>query len=169
MKLYNLDASALINGFYSKEYPNIMASSVVSEIKDINTEMLLNQCINDSRIIIEDVDYFNDSKLYESLVSSGDFTRLSDNDKMVVALALKHKTMGDDVITVTDDYSMQNTLKLLGLKYQPVLTKGIEKTIKWQRICKGCRRVYPSDYDDDVCEVCGSNIIRKRLNARSNI
>ena len=169
MKVYNLDASALINRFYSKEYPNIMASSVVSEIKDINAEILLNQCINDNIITIEDADYLNDSHLYESLVSSGDFTRLSDNDKMVVAVALKHKNMGDDVITVTDDYSMQNTLKLLGLKYQPVLTKGINETIKWQRICKGCRRVYPSDHDEDVCEVCGSKIIRKRLNARSNI
>lgn len=39
MKVYILDASGLINGFYSKKSPNFMTSSTVSEIKDINTQI----------------------------------------------------------------------------------------------------------------------------------
>lgn len=168
MKLYILDASGLINGFYSKDSLNLMTSSTVNEIKDINTEILLNNCIEEGFIKIEDVDYSEDSEIKEVLIDSGDFTRLSETDKDIVALALKHKYEGDDVITVTDDYSMQNTLKLLNLKFKSVRTKGIKKTIQWKKICKGCRKEYPSDTLLEECDICGSPIIRKRMNAHSN-
>ena len=124
MKLYILDASGLINGFYSKDSLNLMTSSTVNEIKDINTEMLLNNCINEGFIKIEDVDYSNDD--------------------------------------------VQNTLKLLNLKFKSVRTKGIKNTIQWKKICKGCRKEYPSDTSLEECDICGSPIIRKRMNAHSN-
>lgn len=168
MKIYILDASGLINGFYSKDSLNLMTSSTVNEIKDINTEILLENCIEEGFIKIEDVDYSRDEQIREVLLDSGDFTRLSDTDKDIVALALKHKREGDDVITVTDDYSMQNTLKLLNLKFKSVRTKGIKKTIQWKKVCKGCRKEYPSDTALEECDVCGSPIIRKRMNAHSN-
>lgn len=168
MKLYILDASGLINGFYSKDSLNLMTSSTVNEIKDINTEILLNNCIIEGFIKIEDVDYSNDDEIKEVLIDSGDFTRLSETDKDIVALALKHVRDGDDVITVTDDYSMQNTLKLLNLKFKSVRTKGIKNTIQWKKICKGCRKEYPSDTSLEECDICGSPIIRKRMNAHSN-
>lgn len=168
MKVYILDASGLINGFYSKDSLNLMTSSTVNEIKDINTEILLENCIDEGIIKIEDVDYSGDEEIRKVLLDSGDFTRLSQTDKDIVALALKHKREGDEVVTVTDDYSMQNTLKLLNLKFKPVRTKGIEKTIQWKKVCKGCRMEYPSDTTLEECDVCGSPIIRKRMNAHSN-
>ncbi len=168
MKVYILDASGLINGFYSKDSLNIMTSSTVSEIKDINTEMVLNRCIDEGIIKIEDVTYADEEYIQEILISSGDLMRLSDTDKDIIALAFKYKNLGHDVITVTDDYSMQNTLKLLNLKFKSVRTKGISKTIEWKRICKGCRKEFSSDSDDEICDICGSPIIRKRLKARSN-
>lgn len=168
MKIYILDASGLINGFYSKDSLNLMTSSTVSEIKDINTEMLLNNCIDEGMIKIEDVDYESNPEISEVLISSGDFMRLSETDKSIVALAFKYKNLGHDVITVTDDYSMQNTLKLLNLKFKPVRTKGINNTIQWKRFCKGCRKEYPSDSTEDVCEICGSPIMRKRVNSNGN-
>jgi UPF0271 protein len=168
MKLYILDASGIINGFYSKDSLNIMTSSTVNEIKDINTEMLLNNLINDGFLKIEDVDYSNDKEIDDILMSSGDLMRLSDTDKDIIALALKHDRKGDDVITVTDDYSMQNALKLLNLKFQSVRTKGIQDTIQWKKLCKGCRKEYPADSTLEECDICGSPIIRKRMNAHSN-
>ncbi|WP_455644959.1 ribonuclease VapC [Methanosphaera sp.] len=168
MKIYILDASGLINGFYSKDSLNIMTSSTVSEIKDINTEILLNNCIDEGIIKIEDVNYSQESDIQDVLLSSGDLMRLSGTDKDIVALALKYKKEGHDVITVTDDYSMQNVLKLLNLKFKSVRTEGIKKTIQWQRICKGCRKKYPSDSTETECDICGSPIIRKRMKARSN-
>ncbi|ABC57418.1 MULTISPECIES: type II toxin-antitoxin system VapC family toxin [Methanosphaera] len=168
MKIYVLDASGLINGFCSNDSLNLMTSSTVSEIKDINTEILLNNYISEGKIRIETVVYDDDEDIKEVLLSSGDLMRLSDTDKDIIALSLKYKKMGHDVITVTDDYSMQNALKLLNLKFMSVRTKGIKKTIKWKRICKGCRKEYSSDSTEEVCDICGSPIIRKRLNARSN-
>lgn len=168
MKLYILDASGLINGFYSKDSLNLMTSSTVNEIKDINTEILLNNLINEGILRIEDVDYSEDEEINRVLLSSGDFMRLSSTDKDIIALALTHKRMGDNVTTVTDDYSMQNALKLLKLKFQSVRTKGIQNTIQWKKLCKGCRKEYPSDTNLEECDICGSPLIRKRMNARSN-
>lgn len=168
MKVYVLDASALINGFYSENNQNVMTSSTVREIRDINTEMLLNNLINDKQLRIEDVDYCNDDEIMNVLLSSGDLMRLSDTDKDIIALALKYKREGYNAVTVTDDYSMQNALKLLNLEFKSVRTKGIKKTIKWQKICKGCRQEYPADTLLEECDICGSPIIRKRMNAHSN-
>lgn len=168
MKTYILDASGIINGFYSENDKNVMTSSTVREIKDINTEMLLNNLINEQRITIEDVDYADDDEIMDVLLSSGDLMRLSETDKEIVALALKYRRDGHEVITVTDDYSMQNALKLLHLKFQSVRTKGIKETIQWKKICKGCRQEYPADTKLEECDICGSPIIRKRMNAHSN-
>lgn len=168
MKIYNLDASAIINGFYDKKARNIMVSGAVSEIKDINTEIILNNCIREGIITIEDVDKEDLINLDEVLLESGDITRLSNTDKDIIALSLKYERMGYDVICVTDDYSMQNVLKLLNLKYKSVNTKGIKETIKWVIQCRGCKKQYPADYAFDDCEICGSPIIRKRLNAHRN-
>ena len=168
MKVYVLDASGLINGFYSEDYQNIMTSSTINEIKDINTEMLLNNLINEKRVIIEDVEYSEAEEIMEVLLSSGDLMRLSDTDKDIIALALKYIRDGNNVITVTDDYSMQNALKLLNIKFKSVRTAGIKNTIKWKKICKGCRQEYPADTKLEECDICGSPIIRKRMKAHSN-
>ena len=168
MKIYILDASGLINGFCSKDSINIMTSSTVSEIKDINTEILLNNYINEGRIKIENVTYMDDKEICDVLISSGNLMILSSTDKDILALALKYKKLGNDVITVTDDYSMQNALKSLNLKFKPVKRKGIKNTIQWKRICKGCRKEYFSDSTKEVCDICDSPIIRKRMNAHSN-
>ncbi|RAP51281.1 MAG: hypothetical protein BZ138_05605 [Methanosphaera sp. rholeuAM270] len=168
MKRFILDASGLINGFYSKDYPNLMTSATVEEIKDMNTEILLNSLIGEGTVQIEDVNYVDDDEIMEVLLSSGDLMRLSETDKTIIALALKYKRDGFEVTTVTDDYSMQNALKLLNLEFMSVRTSGIKETIQWKRICKGCRREYPADSTLEECDVCGSPIIRKRMNAHSN-
>jgi UPF0271 protein len=91
MKIYVLDASGLINGFCSNDSLNLMTSSTVSEIKDINTEILLNNYISEGKIRIETVVYDDDEDIKEVLLSSGDLMRLSDTDKDIIALSLKYK------------------------------------------------------------------------------
>lgn len=167
-KIFILDASGIINGFYSKSHPNIMTSKTVAEIKDMQTQIRLEDCIAKGFITIEDITKADYESIEDSLVASGDFLRLSDTDKEIVAISLKYKNMGYDTTTVTDDYSMQNALKLLGLRFKSVNTQGIKKTIKWKRVCKGCRKQYPADSKDEVCEICGSPIIQKRVGGRSN-
>ena len=92
-----------------------MVSSAVGEIKDINAEILLNNCINEGILKIESVDDEQYSKLDEVLLDSGDNMRLSQTDRDVVALSLKYKSLGHDVITVSEK-AKQMPLVVLALE-----------------------------------------------------
>ncbi len=81
--------------------------------------------------------------------SSGDAHRLSPTDRDLLALALE---IGGTL--VTDDYSIQNLARVLGIAYEPVLTPGIRETWTWTYRCTGCGRTWPEWHDE--CPVCGS-------------
>ena len=58
---------------------------------------------------------------------------------------------------------IQNVLKILNIPFKSVLTEGIKGTYNWKRICKGCKKEYHDNYEEKICEVCGSEIIKKRI------
>lgn len=162
-KIYILDASAIIGGFYSKSYVNFTTSGAISEIKDLKSELLLQSAIENGHIKVDEPDNEDITEIDKIIESSGDILRLSDVDKNIVALALKFKKKGFDTIVVTDDYSMQNTLKIIKIPYRSVLTEGIKEVINWVKKCKGCKKIYPSDYNFEDCEICGSPVLKKRI------
>jgi Predicted nucleic acid-binding protein, consists of a PIN domain and a Zn-ribbon module len=168
-KVYVLDASAIIGGFYSKNYANFTTSGAILEIKDLKSELLLRSAIENGHIKVEEPDPEDINEINQVITSSGDILRLSDVDRCIVALAFKFKRNGFKPIVVTDDYSMQNTLKTIRIDYQSVLTPGIKEIINWVKICKGCKKRYPSDYKFEECEICGSPIFRKRIKTIKNI
>ncbi len=43
------------------------------------------------------------------------------------------------------------------------MTEGITGIYGWIKICRGCRHQYPSDYQEEDCEICGSPVYRKRI------
>jgi UPF0271 protein len=96
-------------------------------------------------------------------MKSGDILRLSDEDIGLVALAFKLKRKQKNPFVVTDDYSMQNVLKIVGIPYRSVITEGINEVYGWIKICKGCKKKYPPEYIFDECEICGTRIIKKRI------
>lgn len=162
-KVYVLDASAIIGGFSSKKYQSFITASVISEIKDLKSKLLLESAIDDSSIKImepESIDIKNVSKVVRE---SGDILRLSNVDMNLIALAFKLKRESSKPMVVTDDYSMQNVLKIVGIPYRSVLTEGIKEIYGWIKVCKGCKKKYPSEYLFDECEICGTRIIKKRL------
>ena len=159
-KIYILDASAIIGGFYSKSYANFTTSGAISEIKDLKSELLLQSAIEGGHVNIEEPDNTDITEIDKIIESSGDILRLSDVDKNIVALALKFKKKGFDPVVVTDDYSMQNTLKIIEIPYRSVLTEGIKEIYNWVKKCKGCKKTYPSDYVYEDCEICGSPIFK---------
>lgn len=162
-KIYVLDASAIIGGFYSKETMNFTTAGVILEIKDLKSKIVLQSAIENGCITIKDPSPEGVRELETVLRESGDILRLSDVDKNIVALAVTLKNEGFKPTLVTDDYSMQNVLKIIGMPYRSVLTEGIKKIIGWVKICKGCKKEYPPEYQFDECEICGSRIIRKRV------
>ena len=161
--VYVLDASAIIGGFSSKESQNFITASVISEIKDFKSKLYLESAIEDGSITIIEPESVDIKNVSDIITKSGDVLRLSNTDKNLIALAFKLKRESYDPMVVTDDYSMQNVLKIVGITYRSVLTEGIKGIYGWVKVCKGCKKNYPPGYAFDECEICGTRIIKKRI------
>ena len=162
-KVYVLDASAIIGGFSSKEFQNYITASVISEIKDLKSKIILESAVEEGSIRIMEPESVDIKNVLDIITKSGDVLRLSNTDKNLVALAFKLKRESYDPMLVTDDYSMQNVLKIVGITYRSVLTEGIKGIYGWVKVCKGCKKNYPPEYAFDECEICGTRIIKKRI------
>jgi UPF0271 protein len=162
-RVYVLDASAIIGGFISKKSDNFLTASVISEIKDLKSKINLERALEDGSITIMEPDQVDLDNVSDVIKKSGDVLRLSNVDIKLVALGFKLKRESKDPIVVTDDYSMQNVLKIVGMPYRSVLTEGINEVYGWIKICKGCKKKYPPEYEYDECEICGTRIIKKRI------
>ena len=55
-KVYVLDASGIIGGFISSKNKNFTSSDVVSEIKDLKSQIALQSALDHGKIIIEEPD-----------------------------------------------------------------------------------------------------------------
>lgn len=161
-KVFVLDSSGIIGGFLSRKFPNYTTSQVVMEIKDIKSEIFLQDALENKYITIEEPSSRDIEIVEEVITRSGDILRLSDVDKQVIALALTLKKDKLSPTVVTDDYSMQNVLKIMEIPFRSVLTEGIEDVVEWIKFCKGCKKTYPSSYTSTICEICGSPISIKR-------
>ncbi|MCL1984571.1 MAG: nucleic acid-binding protein [Methanomassiliicoccaceae archaeon] len=91
------------------------------------------------------------AKVKDAAAKSGDAGRLSDVDISVIALAVDL-----DGIVLTDDFSIQNVCKIMGIEYRSVGTKGITKVEKWNYRCVGCGKWYKEKMND--CPICGSSM-----------
>lgn len=94
---------------------------------------------------------------------TGDFKSLSNNDKLLIALALTLRTenLNIPVMLMSDDYSVQNTCKKLQIPIQRYQKKGIKKQIKWEIYCPDCFMVYKPEQLGEECERCGA-ILKRR-------
>ena len=161
---YILDASAFINGFEPRGKYNFTVSEITDEVKDLKSTIILNQAIEDKKIIIKEPEAVYLDRLNDIISESGDDLRLSNPDKKLLALALNLlDECNCDIKVLTDDYSMQNVLKILEIPYESIITEGIKGVYNWKKTCEGCKREYPADYPYDDCEICGSKIFKKRI------
>jgi UPF0271 protein len=162
-KCYILDASAFIGGFEPINSFNFTVSEITEEIKDLKSKMILNDGIEDSKIFIKEVNPKYYEKLEKIILKSGDNLRLSTADKKLLALSLEFLELDHDLVVVTDDYSIQNVLKILKIPFDSVLTEGITEVYNWKKVCEGCKKEFSDDYLFKDCEVCGSKIFKKRI------
>lgn len=149
MKGYVLDTSAL---YYGKDLPEgyelVISPGVARELEREGMaerlELLLAtrvRVLSPSRRSLEKVE--SEGK------RTGDATRLSATDKEVLALAMD---LGYQLLT--DDYSIQNLARALGVPYVGVDQKGITKVLQWESKCVGCGKVFDAEVGE--CDVCGS-------------
>ena len=160
---YILDASAFINGFQLVSKNNFTVPEITAEIKDFESKLTMDMAIEDGRLHIQDVPTKYINSIDDVVNKSGDVLRLSLPDKKLIALAYMFFKKNKGVLVISDDYTIQNTLKILNIPYSGVLTEGIKEVYNWKKVCEGCKKEYGEDYPFDDCEICGSKIFKKRI------
>lgn len=160
---YILDASAFINGFKIISNSNFTVPEITAEIKDFKSKLAFDMAIEEGKLIIQDVPSEYISSVNDIISKSGDILRLSQPDKKLIALAHMMHENGKNVKVISDDYTIQNSLKIMDISYSGVITDGIKGIYNWKKICEGCKKEYDEDYPFDDCEICGSRIFKKRI------
>lgn len=160
---YVLDASAFINGFQINSNNNFTVPEITAEIKDFESRLKFDMAIDEGKLVIQDVPIKYISRVNDIISESGDILRLSNPDRKLIALAYMLSDQGRDVKVISDDYTIQNTLKIMNIPYSGVITEGIKGIYNWRKVCEGCKKEYGEDYPFDDCEICGSKIFKKRI------
>ena len=158
-----MDASAFINGFQLDSSNNFTVSEITEEIKDFQSRLKFDTAIEEGKLVIQDVLPECIEAVDEVISASGDVLRLSLPDKKLISLAYMMIRQGRNVKVISDDYTIQNTLKIMEIPYSGVITEGIKGVYNWKKVCEGCKREYGEDYPFDDCEICGSKIFKKRI------
>lgn len=91
------------------------------------------------------------ARVREAAKGNGELGRLSEADVDVLAVALD---LGAEL--ATDDYTVQNLARRLGVPTRGVSQAGIEEEYRFVPRCTGCRRVLQAPAQE--CPVCGSPV-----------
>jgi UPF0271 protein len=145
--IYIIDTSVLLSGFVldnREEYGTV--EEVLHELRRKGYTGEVPKVYAPSEEAIEKIETF--------IAGSGD--DLSVTDKNLLALALDR-----DGVLLTEDYDIQNVAKVLGIRFSSIATNGITEVYQWKKVCKGCKKEYPIDYEGR-CEICGSPVITVR-------
>ena len=160
---YVLDASAFINGFKPTSKNNYTVPEITAEIKDFESRLVYDSAVDDGLLTVQDVTQEYIDKTDEIISKSGDILRLSFPDKKIIALALMLMDEDKSVKVISDDYTIQNTLKIMNIPYSGIITEGIKDIYIWKKVCQGCKKEFEENYPFDDCDVCGSKIFKKRI------
>ncbi|MEM3396801.1 MAG: PIN domain-containing protein [Thermoplasmata archaeon] len=155
MKKYVLDASAVLCGKDIVAGAEIYVPPSVAE--ELGRGKYRRKLENLVGILITVVGPDKESReiIKEEANKTGDLLRLSNADIDVLALALDLKAT-----ILTDDYSIQNVAKHMGIEYQPIAEAGIKEEFQWEYVCMGCRRRFEEPLKE--CPICGAEVKTKR-------
>ena len=148
---YVLDAGALIAGYLQKDSmttPQVQAEAMSREA-GWNLESLLSRGLTIRSPNEESIE-----QVKAAASKTGDDSRLSNPDVSVLALALQLSAT-----LITDDYSVQNVARVLGIKYMDLEQDGIKEVWQWYWVCKSCRKKLEGP---GTCLICGGEGKKKR-------
>jgi UPF0271 protein len=153
---YVLDANAFYLGLSFLSFTKSFTTSLVfDEVRHLKgSYSLLETLVQTNNLIIIDPDEENLSKVCGVAIKSGDSARLSKSDISVLALAYQLKKP-----LISDDFSVENTAKLLRISILPLGTSGIKYTRKWISYCQTCGKGYGSYFTE--CLICGNKLKRR--------
>jgi UPF0271 protein len=153
--IYIADSAVFIMGKDLDPSTIVTVSSVVKELRSHEASMRF-ELAHENGARVESVDTVLKQRVIEAAGSTRDSEELSATDIDVLAKALEY---GKDAVLLTDDYAVQNTASVLGIRVMPVVQKKIRDVLEWEKECFGCRRRFPNG---DICPVCGSQLNKKR-------
>lgn len=159
-----LDTSAFIAGFdpFSINEEQYSVPAVEREVAGNSMAWLrFKTAVESGKLKVKMPENIFLEKAKASATIVGDAFLLSETDFQVLALALQFKIQGCSPLVATDDYSIQNVAKHLGIEFASLATFGIKRFLKWMRYCPACRRKYPADYKFRICQICGTELKRK--------
>jgi UPF0271 protein len=161
MKGYVLDTSVL---YYGKDFPEgyelIITPGVVNELnKEGMGERL--ELLLATRLRVSSPSKRSLDKVMGEAEKTGDSRRMSITDKEILALALDL-----NYELITDDYSIQNLAKVLGVPCRGLDQKGISEVFSWHAKCIGCGKIFPADVRQ--CDICGSQTKTRRKRVGQN-
>jgi UPF0271 protein len=159
-----LDTSAFVAGFdpFSLNEEQVTVPKVEEEIKRNSMNKLrFETALENGRVKVKvpKQEFVNQIRTASSKV--GDSFKLSETDIDLLALAFELKTKGYNPQIITDDYSIQNVAKQLGIEFLALATFGIKRLLEWIRYCPACYREYPPNSSAKECKVCGTTLKRK--------
>ena len=161
MKGYVLDTSVL---YYGKDLPPgrelVISPGVARELnKEDMGERL--ELLLATRVRVSSPSRRSLEKVREAAEKTGDSRRLSEVD--VELLALAHEL---DYELLTDDYSIQNVARTMGIDARGLDQRGIREVYEWDSKCRGCGKILPPEVKE--CPVCGSQTKAHRKRARGS-
>ncbi|MEM3561843.1 MAG: PIN domain-containing protein [Candidatus Jordarchaeaceae archaeon] len=162
-EIYILDSSALIGG-YNPNLTNaqhLIVPEVFEEVIDNRSRIILNLAVSNNLVKVREPTPASIGVASNAAKSTGDDFTLSSVDIHILALALDLKNENKNPILVTDDYSLQNAAKTLGIPFKTVIREGVKQRFYWVKYCVSCKKQYPAIYSEKVCEICGGDIKRR--------
>jgi len=148
-----LDTSALMSG-KTFEGDLYTTPEVLSELRRFGVTPQLEAFIENKVRIVTPGDESVDV-VKRKAEETGDVNRLSPTDIGILALAVELRAA-----LVTDDYSIENTAKAMGIRYDTVMMPAIKEEVHWRYRCTGCLKFWPEWHS--ACPVCGARLKTSR-------
>ncbi|MCX6798650.1 MAG: hypothetical protein NTW59_00965 [Candidatus Diapherotrites archaeon] len=158
--LYLLDSSAVLNDFnfnFQREHSYIMAPLAVAELRDLRSKSLADNALQQGLLRIEEPGAASLARIKESVAAEG-FSRLSTADISVLALALDLRAAKKRFSLISDDYSVQNFCKLLGIPFAGVIRGKIKDVISFSLRCPACGKTAKKGCREKNCPDCGAGL-----------
>jgi endoribonuclease Nob1 len=154
---YALDAGAFYTGFVflSSAYRYCTTQAVLDEVKHIKrSHGAIEALLESNNLQILNLDTKSIKKVVAAARRTGDYTKLSEADISIIALALQM-----EIVLVTDDFAVANVATTLKIPVKSVASKGITHTRKWIAYCSACGRAFGPNAKE--CRLCGNRLRRK--------
>lgn len=159
-----MDTSAFLAGYdpFRVNEEQVTVPNVEEEIRQNSMTYLRFKTATDSgKVVVKCPGQEVLERVERCATEVGDTFFLSETDKNLLALALELKTSECSPQIVTDDYSIQNVGRRLGIEFVPLATFGIRRVLEWMRYCPACHREYAANSKLTECTVCGTELKRK--------